>query len=155
MIDYTLSTSDLSEFCRFWFLQDKEELVWWLYTFFSCFLIVGWLTLAMLAGFDPGGQSGPVFHSEACWRRCRGPSGCVVDGLGNFWLSLDFAFFFASGLGFFCPLWSSFFFLVFFFLSPSHDEEWFLFLFFFLSLNGLECHWLKFLHNVTNTHLIN
>lgn len=34
--------------------------------FFSCFLIVGWLTLAMLAGFDPGGQSGPVFHSEAC-----------------------------------------------------------------------------------------
>lgn len=83
--------------------------------FFSCFLIVGWLTLAMLAGFDPGGQSGPVFHSEACWRRCRGPSGCVVDGLGNFWLSLDFAFF-ASGLGFFfCPLWSSFFFLFCFF----------------------------------------
>lgn len=109
MIDYTLSTSDLSEFCRFWFLQDKEELVWWLYTFFSCFLIVGWLTLAMLAGFDPGGQSGPVFHSEACWRRCRGPSGCVVDGLGNFWLSLDFAFLLRLWV-FFCPLWSSFFF---------------------------------------------
>lgn len=154
MIDYTLSTSDLSEFCRFWFLQDKEELVWWLYTFFSCFLIVGWLTLAMLAGFDPGGQSGPVFHSEACWRRCRGPSGCVVDGLGNFWLSLDFAFF-ASALGFFSAPYGVVFFSSCFSPSPSHDEEWFLFLFFFLSLNGLECHWLKFLHNVTNTHLIN
>lgn len=154
MIDYTLSTSDLSEFCRFWFLQDKEELVWWLYTFFSCFLIVGWLTLAMLAGFDPGGQSGPVFHSEACWRRCRGPSGCVVDGLGNFWLSLDFAFF-CFGFGVFSAPYGVVFFPRVFSPSPSHDEEWFLFLFFFLSLNGLECHWLKFLHNVTNTHLIN
>lgn len=120
----------------------NKELVWLLcnIVFFLSFLIGMWLTLAMLAGANQA-SAGPVFHTKA-WRwRCRGPGGCVVDWLGNFWYSrllfwlillsqLVFFFFFKCGVVFPC-------------FSPMMKF-----------LEVLDCQWPQFWHITLQIHIL-
>ena len=144
IIDYRLSTTVPSEFCRFWFLQ-AVELVWFAVYFFVLFN--WWLANVSHAGrlWATEAGAGPVFHTEAWrWRSVDVPGGCVMDGLGNFWYP-DFLAHTAQSVCPFSPffffffLFFSFFFGVGFFFFP------FVFFFFpwwrviFLILQALDC----------------